>query len=247
VIGLGPTLFQRRVLVPNENGFYLPETIAETTLLGGTLDHLWLLQGAASPLADEATAGPVTISETGAGVPALAYQQALGGWTRLFIEFFDTGGSGAKYIGNSGLVNINTTSFVALLLWQATTAPASNIMQQFGNAGALTTTLQSGTGLLQLNVNGTVVSGAHDYRDGSTHMSAFAWDVRGAGQAYVQTEIETVTNAWDAGATDLATKRICGGFMTPPDMYAGWAGLAVGGNAEALIDAAGGPIGVYTV
>jgi hypothetical protein len=223
-------------LVPSENGFYLPDTIAESTLIGGTLDHLYRMQGSATPIADQAGTINMTIS---AGV---AFQQTVAGWNRYLMQPA-LGSTQSMQFANP--FDVTTTSGVVMCAFQIATTGASRDFCSIASSTGCTVRWDN-AGRLVLVVNGVSYVGVIDYRGTGPHLFALIWDIRGP-YCYVQTDQETITATAVAIPTNLATKRFGFFSLTNSDEYYAWSGVAVAANAESLIDAAGGPIGVYTV
>lgn len=230
-------------LFHTEGGYYLPETVEESTAVGGTLDHIWLMQSAASPVEDEQTAATdfdLTVNGT------LDFQQTRTGWSRYFITITETLNE-RLIIGNA--VNVTTTSFVLLFLAEFGAMTVGTRTVTFGATGNL---LVQGlaTGVLRLNVDGTLYDGTYVYEsDAEAHMLSFEGDQRGGKDTRLRSNEETIEGAWDVDIGNAVNKSwgATASGVTATAMHLGWAGLAKGANAEALIDAVGGPIAVYTV
>lgn len=227
-------------LAPSENGIYLPTTIAESTAIGGTLDVICTMQGPESPL--------VAVPDTAFNAVAngtLGYQQTIAGWARGFVNLPEVANNRVS-VGN--LVTPATESFVLLFLARLNAAGADGRqLAIMGAAGALFLRVNL-DGTLNLNVATVQANGSVDYvTEALVRMYSLQWDVREAGAVRVETTLETV--AGTPGAVgDLAPCRLgAAGGTSPPDVDVGWWGAARGVNAEALMDAVGGPLAVFSV
>jgi len=225
-------------LATNENGIYLPASIEESTAIGGTLNTIWPFQGASSPLADIPDAA---LDMTANGT--LGYQQAIEGWDRVFVNMPEVANNRLTF---GTAVFPATESFVLLLLARINAAGASaRRIANLGTSGVLNISANS-NGTLNLNVATVQASGAVDYvTDASARLFSIEWDIRDAGAVRVRTALETIAGTYGAVGDHPSCHLGGSGGLSPPDIDLGWAGLARGANAEALIDA--NPITVYTV
>jgi hypothetical protein len=165
-------------------------------LATGNPGSVWGCQDSASPLGD--AIGGITLPASGAGG---TYQNAVSGWSRFGIS---TASLNVRWSNNTG-PDPGATSVAQLVLTTvAIPSTTRGIFQVSSSANPLWVTGTVTTGVMNLNCNGTIVSGSSNHANGAVHAFLLVYN-RTAGSVTLYSDLEKIVGTYSAGVVKGST------------------------------------------
>lgn len=205
-------------------------------------DYMWVCDEASGDLLDLCNLPRAALTAR----TNVAYLASISGWARPFARI-TAEATGSGFRNNIGeLWNIGSQS-VLVLFYAAVNQSGGNRCLWLGGGGNGLQVEIVPAGQATSFVNGTRTIGSFVYEAASPTVYPFAyhWDRRGAGEAKLFTNKESIVSAW-VNLSDNAK-----GFGSPslasPQAYHGLCAVWVGGNAESMMDRGAAGLGGKTL